>query len=113
MGENYTRQAAKGDAEVRPRITELNSSEIPDGNTRRRSPKLTASGRRTALASRRLSPMEPQGLTKEELARLLREAQDAHAAYEKELGERDADWPSWYAQYILDKLRGRAAGPGP
>ena len=57
--------------------------------------------------------MDPQGLTKEELARLLREAQDAHAAYEKQLGERDADWPSWYAQYILDKLRDRAAGPGP
>ena len=82
-------------------------------NTRRGSPKFTAWGRRTVLVSPRIFVMEPQGLTKEELARLLREAQDAHAAYEKQLGERDADWPSWYAQYILDKLRDRAAGPGP
>jgi hypothetical protein len=33
-------------------------------------------------------------LTREELARLLREAEQAHAAYEKELGSRDEDWPA-------------------
>ena len=52
-------------------------------------------------------------LTTEELARLLREAERAHADYERQLGERDEDWPTWYAEYILDQLHARAAGPGP
>ena len=43
-------------------------------------------------------------MTKDELARLLREAQDAHSEYEKELGRRDQDWPSWYADFILARL---------
>ncbi len=45
-------------------------------------------------------------LTREELARLLREAEEAHAAYEKELGGRDENWPGWYADYILRRLEG-------
>jgi hypothetical protein len=48
-------------------------------------------------------------LTREELARLLREAEQAHAAYEKELGQRDDDWPAWYADYILRRLEGPPA----
>jgi hypothetical protein len=40
-----------------------------------------------------------------ELARLLREAEQAHGEYERELGTRDEDWPSWYAKYMLDRLR--------
>jgi hypothetical protein len=48
-------------------------------------------------------------LTREELARLLREAEQAHAAYEKELGQRDEDWPAWYADYILRRLEGASA----
>jgi len=38
---------------------------------------------------------------KERLAQLLREAEAAHAQFEKSLGHADSDWPSWYAQYIL------------
>lgn len=53
--------------------------------------------------------MDPATLTAEELARLLREAEQAHAAYEKELGSRDEDWPAWYATWILDRLRERGA----
>ncbi len=56
--------------------------------------------------------MELGQLTREDLARLLREAAQAHAEYERELGERDEDWPSWYAAWIADRLRDRAAGPG-
>jgi hypothetical protein len=43
---------------------------------------------------------------KEELAQLLREAEKAHGAYEKEElgGVRDEDWPSWYAEFIVKKL---------
>ena len=54
-------------------------------------------------------------LTKEELTRLLREAEEAHGEYEKEElgGERDADWAPWYAEFIVNALRERAEGPGP
>lgn len=43
-------------------------------------------------------------VTVDELAGLLREAESAHAEYEKQLGHADADWPAWYARFILDKL---------
>jgi hypothetical protein len=46
-------------------------------------------------------------VTVEELAELLREAERAHGEYERELGERDEDWPSWYARYILERLSER------
>ncbi len=50
-------------------------------------------------------------LTKAELARLLREAEQAHAEYERGLGRRDEDWPSWYAGWILEQLERREQGP--
>jgi hypothetical protein len=43
-------------------------------------------------------------LTVEELADLLRAAEHAHGEYEQELGHADEDWPTWYAQFIVDKL---------
>ena len=43
-------------------------------------------------------------LTAEQLARALREAEAAHAEYERELGHADPDWPSWYATFIVDRL---------
>ncbi|WP_158442501.1 hypothetical protein [Palaeococcus pacificus] len=43
-------------------------------------------------------------LTVEKLAKLLREAEKAHASYEKKLGHRDEDWPEWYAKYIIQML---------
>jgi hypothetical protein len=59
--------------------------------------------------------MRPADLSKEELAGLLREAEKAHGRYEKEElgGKRDADWPSWYAEFIVNALRERSEGPGP
>jgi hypothetical protein len=45
------------------------------------------------------------GLTVARLAALLREAEQAHGAYEVRLGERDADWPTWYARYMLERLQ--------
>jgi hypothetical protein len=50
--------------------------------------------------------MDVADLTVEQLADLLREAAHAHGQFEKELGHPDETWPSWYAQYILDKLAG-------
>jgi hypothetical protein len=43
-------------------------------------------------------------LTRERLTVLLAEAKVAHAAYERQIGERHDDWPSWYADYILTRL---------
>jgi hypothetical protein len=48
-------------------------------------------------------------LTPDDLARLLREAEQAHGEYEKELGRRDEDWPAWYADYVIQKLAGPQA----
>ena len=44
-------------------------------------------------------------LTAEQLAALLREAEKAHGEYERTLGHRDDDWPTWYAAYIFKKLQ--------
>jgi hypothetical protein len=52
--------------------------------------------------------MDATQLTPAELAELLREAERAHGEYEKTLGRRDDDWPSWYANYILERLRENA-----
>ena len=46
-------------------------------------------------------------VTREELAELLKETERAHAEYERGLGPRDEDWPTWYAGYILDRLSER------
>ncbi|MET7393310.1 hypothetical protein ABZS66_07415 [Dactylosporangium sp. NPDC005572] len=35
------------------------------------------------------------------LAAALKDAERAHGAHEAQLGHRDEDWPSWYAEYIL------------
>ena len=46
-------------------------------------------------------------LTKEDLEKLLREAEKAHGEYELKLGQRDDNWPSWYAEFIVKRLRER------
>jgi hypothetical protein len=42
--------------------------------------------------------------TKEDIEKLLREAEKAHGEYEQNLGKRDDNWPSWYAEFIVKKL---------
>lgn len=44
-------------------------------------------------------------MTQEELAALLRAAEKAHGQYERTLGRRDDDWPTWYAGYMLGQSR--------
>lgn len=46
----------------------------------------------------------PRMPERDELARLLADAADAHHEYEQTLGRRDEDWPQWYAQYIIERL---------
>jgi hypothetical protein len=53
--------------------------------------------------------MDGEHLTQERLAELLREAERAHGEYERQLGHRDDDWPTWYAGYIVAKLQRRTA----
>ena len=58
--------------------------------------------------------MPAADLTKEELTRLLREAEAAHGQYETEElgGVRDEEWPAWYAEFIVNRLRERGEGSG-
>lgn len=37
------------------------------------------------------------------LAEALRRAEAAHGKHEEEIGHADADWPDWYAQYMVDE----------
>jgi predicted enzyme related to lactoylglutathione lyase len=41
-----------------------------------------------------------------DLASALRRAEAAHGEHEKRTGERDADWPSWYAAYMVAEQAG-------
>lgn len=41
------------------------------------------------------------------LASALRRAEAAHGEHEKRTGQRDADWPSWYAEYIVREQAGK------
>ena len=43
-------------------------------------------------------------ITAEQLAAALREAEAAHGEYERGLGRPDPDWPTWYANYIVEQL---------
>ncbi|MEK1893884.1 MAG: glyoxalase, partial [Rhizobium sp.] len=42
-----------------------------------------------------------------ELESALRRAEAAHGEHEQRLGERDADWPSWYAEYMVNEQAGK------
>jgi catechol 2,3-dioxygenase-like lactoylglutathione lyase family enzyme len=46
-----------------------------------------------------------------ELAAALRRAEAAHGEHEKRLGHRDADWPDWYADYIVREQAGKPLPP--
>jgi catechol 2,3-dioxygenase-like lactoylglutathione lyase family enzyme len=41
-----------------------------------------------------------------DLASALRRAEAAHGQHEKRTGQRDADWPSWYAAYMVAEQSG-------
>ena len=41
-----------------------------------------------------------------DLAQALRRAETAHVEHEKRTGERDAEWPSWYAAYMVAEQSG-------
>jgi predicted enzyme related to lactoylglutathione lyase len=41
-----------------------------------------------------------------DLAAALRRAEAAHGEHEAQLGQRDEDWPSWYADYMIKERAG-------
>jgi catechol 2,3-dioxygenase-like lactoylglutathione lyase family enzyme len=41
-----------------------------------------------------------------DLANALRRAEAAHGEHEKRLGQRDENWPDWYAEYMVRELAG-------
>jgi hypothetical protein len=41
-----------------------------------------------------------------ELAEALRRAAAAHGEHEKRIGEADANWPDWYAEYMVREAAG-------
>ena len=42
-----------------------------------------------------------------DLANAMRRAETAHGEHEKRIGQRDADWPSWYAEYMIAEQSGK------
>jgi catechol 2,3-dioxygenase-like lactoylglutathione lyase family enzyme len=44
-----------------------------------------------------------------ELATALRRAAAAHGEHEKRMGQQDADWPNWYAEYMVGEQAGKAS----
>ena len=42
-----------------------------------------------------------------DLAQALRRAEAAHGEHEKRTGQRDADWPTWYAEYMIAEQTGK------
>jgi hypothetical protein len=69
----------------------------------------------SACIAGRLAAVALEDLTKEDLTRLLREAEEAHGQYEKEElgGVRDEEWAAWYAEFIVHALRERAGRDAP
>jgi hypothetical protein len=41
-----------------------------------------------------------------DLARALKRAAEAHGQHEARTGQEDADWPSWYAEYMVRERAG-------
>jgi hypothetical protein len=42
-----------------------------------------------------------------DLSSALRRAEAAHGEHEKRTGQRDANWPDWYAQYMAAEQNGQ------
>jgi predicted enzyme related to lactoylglutathione lyase len=43
-----------------------------------------------------------------DLAQTLRRAEAAHGQHEKRTGQRDENWPAWYAEYMVNEQSGKA-----
>jgi catechol 2,3-dioxygenase-like lactoylglutathione lyase family enzyme len=64
----------------------------------------------TARLPGRIDPAATGFGSPSDLANALRRAEAAHGEHERRTGQRDADWPSWYAAYMVAEQTG---GPLP
>ena len=59
-----------------------------------------------ALEGREEIPMQTTFDSATDLAQALRRASEAHGEHEKRTGEADANWPDWYAEYMVKERAG-------
>jgi catechol 2,3-dioxygenase-like lactoylglutathione lyase family enzyme len=62
----------------------------------------------TARLPGRVDAEETKYASLTDLASAMRRAEMAHGEYEKKLGQRHADWPSWYAAYMIAEQSGKS-----
>jgi catechol 2,3-dioxygenase-like lactoylglutathione lyase family enzyme len=55
----------------------------------------------------RIDPATSTFASANDLASALRRAEAAHGEHEKRTGQRDANWPDWYARYMLAEQAGQ------
>ena len=55
----------------------------------------------------RMNAAETAFASTDDLASALRRAEAAHGEHEKRTGQRDADWPAWYATYMAAEQTGQ------
>jgi len=60
----------------------------------------------TARLPGRVDPAETTFASTADLASALRRAEAAHGQHEQRTGERDAEWPAWYAAYMAAERAG-------
>jgi hypothetical protein len=54
----------------------------------------------------RVGAADPSYTSSADLAAALRRAETAHGEHEKRIGEADANWPDWYAAYMVAERAG-------
>jgi catechol 2,3-dioxygenase-like lactoylglutathione lyase family enzyme len=59
----------------------------------------------------RVNPDKTTFASSTELAAALHRAAAAHGEHEKRIGKHDANWPDWYAEYIVREQTGRQLPP--
>jgi hypothetical protein len=62
----------------------------------------------TARLPGRIDPATTTFGSAGDLAGALRRAEAAHGEHERRTGQRDANWPDWYAGYIVAEQSGQA-----
>jgi catechol 2,3-dioxygenase-like lactoylglutathione lyase family enzyme len=55
----------------------------------------------------RIDANDTKFVSSAELAAALRRAEAAHGEHEKRTGQRDANWPNWYAEYMIREQAGK------
>jgi len=60
----------------------------------------------TARLPGRVDPNDTKFTSSTELAAALRRAAAAHGEHEKRTGQHDANWPDWYAEYVVREQAG-------